>query len=55
MGSQFTMAIFFSSKDSEEMCTMHRKSGNIEIMIGNKTDKMIEELFDSLLQRHKKG
>ena len=35
---------------------MHSKSDNIEIiMIGNKTDEIIQELFDSLLQRHEKG
>ena len=34
-----TMAInFFSSKDSEEIRTMHSKSDNIEILIGNETD-----------------
>ena len=36
------MAInFFSSKDSEETCTMYSKSDNID-------------LFDSVLQRYKK-
>ena len=30
---------------------MHLKSNNIEIMIGNKTDEIIAELFDSLLQK----
>ena len=38
---------FFSSKDSEEICTMYSKSDNIEIMMGNETDKIIEDLFDS--------
>ena len=42
----------FSSKDSNETHTMHRKSDGIEIMIGNETDETIEELFDSLLQRY---
>ena len=33
------MAIsFMSSKDSDETRTMHTKSNNIEIMIGNETD-----------------
>ena len=41
------MAIkFFSSKDSR---TMYSKSDNIEVMIGNETDKITEELFVSLL------
>ena len=33
---------------------MHSKSDNIEIMIGNETDEVIEELFDFLLQKYKK-
>ena len=51
-----TMEInFFSFKDSEEICTMHSKSDNIEILIGNETDEVIKDLFDSLLQRYQKG
>ena len=50
-----TMAInFFSSKDSEEICTMHSKSDNIEITIGSETDETIENLFDSFLERYQK-
>ena len=46
------MAIdFTSSKDSDEICTMHTKSNNIEIMMGNETDQIIEELFEYLLQK----
>ena len=37
-----------SFKDSNEIRTMHTKSDNIEIMIRNKTNDIIEELFDSL-------
>ena len=37
------------------MRTMHSKSNNIEIMIGNETDETIEELFESLLQKYQKG
>ena len=33
---------------------MHTKSHNIEIMMGNKTDKIIEKLFESLLQNYQK-
>ena len=40
---------FISSKDSEETCTMHTKGHKIEIMRGNKTDKIIEKLCESLL------
>ena len=48
-----TMAItFFSLKDSEEIRTMHSKSDNIEITIGSETDEIIENLFDSFLQRY---
>ena len=50
-----TLINLFSSKDSEEIRTMHSKSDNIEILIDNKTDKIIEELFESLLQRYQKG
>ena len=50
------MAInFFSSKDSNETRTVHSKSHNIEIMIGNETNEIIEELFNSLLQKYLKG
>ena len=50
-----TMAInFFSFKDFEETRTMHSKSDNIEILIGNKTDEIIEDLFDSFLQKYQK-
>ena len=49
---QITIAInFFPSKDSNETCTIHAKSDSIEIMIGNETDEIIEELFDSPLER----
>ena len=44
-----------SSKDSDETRTMHTKSNNIEIMIGNETDEIIRELFQSLLQRNREG
>ena len=42
---------FISSKDSYETRTMRTKSDNIETMIGNETDKIIEKLFESLLQK----
>ena len=49
------MAInFISFKDPNETRPMHTKSDNIEIMIGNETDEVTEELFNSLLQRYKK-
>ena len=50
------MAInFISSKDSDEIRTMHAKSNNTEIMIGSETDEIIEELFKSFLQKYQEG
>ena len=34
------------------MRTMHSNSNNIETMIGTGTDEIIEERFDSLLQKY---
>ena len=51
-----TMAInFFTSNDSEEARTMYSKRDNIETMMDNETDKIIEDLFDSFLQRYQKN
>ena len=51
-----TMEInFFSSKNFEEIRTMHSKSDNIEITIGSETHGIIENLFYSFLQRYQKG
>ena len=50
---QLTISIkFISSKDSNETRNMHTKSSDIETLIGNETDEIIEELFESLLQRY---
>ena len=49
-----TQINFISYKDSEETRTMHTKSHNIEIMMGSKTDKIIEKRFGSLLQNYQK-
>ena len=46
---------FISSKDSEETRTMHTKSSNIEMIMGNETDEIIKKLFDSLLQKYQDG
>ena len=46
---------FFPSNDSEETRTMSTKTDNIEIMMSNETDEIIEELFESLLQRFQEG
>ena len=53
---QLTMQInFISPKDSEETCTMHTEKRNIEIMMGNESDEIIEELCESLLQKYQEG
>ena len=44
-----------SSKYFKETGTMHSKSDNIKIMMGSKTNDIIDELFHSLLQRYKKA
>ena len=38
---------FISSKDSKETHTIHRKSHNIEIIMGNERDEIIEKLLES--------
>ena len=53
---QLSMTInFISSKDSDEICTIHTKSNNIEVMMGNETSEIIEELFETLLQKYQEG
>ena len=50
------MAInFISSKDSDETRTMHARSNNVEIMDGSETNEIIEDLFESLLQKYQEG
>ena len=51
------MAINFisSKKDSDGTRTMRTKSDNKAIMMGSETDKIIEELLESLLQRYQEG
>ena len=43
---------FSSSKDSGDTCAIYAKNDNTEVMMGSETDEIIEELFESLLQRH---
>ena len=53
---QLTMTLnFIPSKDSEDTCTMHTKSNNIEILIDNETNEIIKDLFGSVLQRYQEG
>ena len=44
-----------SSEDFDGIWTMCMKSNNIEIMMGNETDEINEELFESLLQKYQEG
>ena len=37
--------------DNDEDCVMHWKCGNIEIMINDKIDEIMKELFDSFKNR----
>ena len=57
VNGKFTATInFISSKpDSEETRTIYTKNNNIEIMIGSDTDDVIEEVFNSLLQRYQEN
>ena len=49
---RLTIAIkYMSPKDNEERA-MHSRSNNIKIMTTGKADKVIKELFESLLYRH---
>ena len=34
---------------------MYSNSDNIEVMMGRQTDKIIEDLFDSFLERHQQN
>ena len=53
---QLTITInFISSKDFDETRTMHTKSTNVEIMIVSETDEIIEDLFESFLQKYQEG
>ena len=57
MKVQLTAEISFLSlkPGSNETRTMHTRSGNIEIMIGNDNDDIIEELFKSFLQKYEEN
>ena len=54
---QLTMSInFISAKpDSDETRTMRTKSNNAEIIMASETDEIIEELFESYLERYQEG
>ena len=44
-----------SSKDNDEECVMHSKGDNMEMIINDKADEVIQELFQSLLSRFQNG
>ena len=46
---------FISSKKFYDIRDMYSKSDNVEIMMGFDTNEIIEDLFDSILQRYQKG
>ena len=41
--------------DTDEECMMHSKSDNKKIMIDDKADKVMEELFQFVLSRYRIG
>ena len=50
---QLTTAInLISSKDNDEECKMPSKSNDINIIINDKADEVIEELFESFPSRY---
>ena len=53
VGNSINNNNFISSKDgNDEEHVMHSKSDNMEIMINDKADEVIKELFDSLEKRN---
>ena len=53
---QLTMVInFYSSKITDEECIMHSKSDIMQFKIYDHADKVIEELFKSLLNKYQIG
>ena len=46
---------FISSIDSDETRNLRTKKDNVEIMMGNETDDIIEELFEFPLQKYQEG
>lgn len=48
-----TIAIkFISYRDIDVQRKMYSKSGNIEVMVYDKADEVIEEIFESFLSRY---
>ena len=44
-----------SSNNNDDECVMYSKSNNTKMMINDKVDEVIEELFQSLLLRYQIG
>ena len=45
---------FISFNVSDKTSNMHTKSNNMEVMMGSKTDEIIDERFESLLQNYQR-
>ena len=54
---QLTIEINFISlkPGSDETCIMYTRSGNVEILFGDDNDDIIEQLFESLLQKYEEN
>ena len=53
MKAQITIAIkFISYRDIDVQRKMYSKSGYIEVMVYDKADEVIEEIFESFLSRY---
>ena len=54
---QLTIEVKFISlkPGSDETCIMYTRSDNIEIMFGDDNDDIIEQLFESLLQKYEEN
>ena len=54
---QLTIEVNFISlkPGSNETCIMYTRSDNVEIMFGNNNDDIIEQLFESLLQKYEEN
>ena len=46
---------FISSIDPREICTMDRKSDNIEITMGSETNNIIKKNFESFLKNYQEN
>ena len=42
-------------KDSNTTLIVHVESDNIDTLVGDETDEIIEELFDSFLRKYQRG